>query len=105
MGLYALLYMIRESGTTDFTRENMKAMIDSATDIPMLGIFGDETWTPDTDHPGLYKRHGVDHYGVYKFDPEADAPDGLEGNFVEIDETSFADTLCGSIFGAEEPCP
>ena len=70
----------------------------------MLGTFGDEDWTPDTDHPRLFKRHGVNHYAAYRFDPDAKAPAGLQGNFVEIAETSFADVLCGSPFGAPEPC-
>jgi hypothetical protein len=104
IGLYALLWMIRDTGMTEFTREGISAMLQTATDVPMLGIFGDENWTPDTDHPGLFQRHGVDHYAVYRFDPEAPAPDGLEGNFVEFAQTSFADALCGSPFGSPGPC-
>jgi ABC-type branched-subunit amino acid transport system substrate-binding protein len=104
IGLYAVLHMIREAGLTEFTREGMTAMLQAATDVPMLGIFGDEDWTPNTNHPGLFQRHGVDHYAVYRFDPEAPAPDGLEGNFVEVAETSFGGTLCGSIFGAPDGC-
>ena len=96
--------MIRDDGMTEFTREGISAMLQAATDVPMLGIFGDESWTPDTDHPGLFQRHGVDHYAAYRFDPEAPGPDGLEGNFVELAETNFGDVLCGSIFGAEPPC-
>jgi ABC-type branched-subunit amino acid transport system substrate-binding protein len=104
IGLYALLYMIREAGMTEFTREGITAMLQSATDVPMLGIFGDETWTPDEDHPGLFQRYGVDRYAVYRFDPDAPAPGGLQGNFVEVAETSFGGVLCGSPFGAPEPC-
>jgi ABC-type branched-subunit amino acid transport system substrate-binding protein len=104
IGLYALLQMIRDADMQDFTRAGMTAMLQAATDVPMLGIFGDEAWTPNTNHPGLFQRHGVDHYAVYRFDPEAPAPDGLEGNFVELTETSFGGTLCGSIFGAQPPC-
>jgi ABC-type branched-subunit amino acid transport system substrate-binding protein len=104
IGLYALLWMIRDSGMTEFTREGISSMLQSATDVPMLGIFGDETWTPDKDAPGLFKRHGVNHYAVYQFDPDAKAPDGLKGNFKEIATESFDDVLCGSPFGAPGPC-
>ena len=70
----------------------------------MLGIFGDATWTPDLDHPGIWSRAGIDRYSVYRFDPDAEAPDGLEGNFVEVGELSFDEVLCGSPFGGPEPC-
>jgi ABC-type branched-subunit amino acid transport system substrate-binding protein len=104
IGLYALLSMIRQAKMTDFTRDGITGMLRSATDVPMLGIFGDETWTPNKDAPGLFKRHGVNHYATYQFDPDAKAPDGLKGNFVEIDTESFDDVLCGSPFGAPGPC-
>jgi ABC-type branched-subunit amino acid transport system substrate-binding protein len=104
IGLYALPWMIRESGQTTFTSEDISAMLQSTTDIPMLGIFDDASWTPDADHPGLFKRAGIDRYGVYRFDPDAPAPDGLEGNFVEVGDLSFDEVLCGSPFGAPEPC-
>ena len=104
IGLYALLWMIRDTGMTDFTREGISEMLQSATDVPMLGIFGGEDWTPDQDHPGVFQRAGVNHYSIYTFDPEAEAPDGLEGNFVETGEFSFDEVLCGSPFGAEGPC-
>ena len=104
IGLYALLWMIRDTGMTDFTREGISEMLQTATDVPMLGIFGGEDWTPDQDHPGVFQRAGVNHYSIYRFDPEAPAPDGLEGNFVETGEFSFDEVLCGSPFGAEGPC-
>ena len=104
IGLYALLWMIRDAGMTDFTREGISEMLQSATDVPMLDIFGGEDWTPDQDHPGIFQRAGVNHYSVYAFDPEAPAPDGLEGNFVETGEFSFDEIMCGSPFGAEGPC-
>jgi ABC-type branched-subunit amino acid transport system substrate-binding protein len=104
LGLYALLWMIRDTGTTEFTRDGISAMLQSATDVPMLDVFGGENWTPDLDHPGLFARAGVNHYSVYRFDPDAPAPDGLEGNFVEVAELDFDETLCGSPFGGPEPC-
>ena len=102
IGLYALLRMIRDAGMTEFTREGISTMLQTVTDVPMLGIFGGEDWTPDRDHAGLFKRAGVDHYAVYRFDPDAPAPGGLEGNFVEIAVTSFDERLCGSPFGPPE---
>jgi hypothetical protein len=103
IGLYALLYMIRENGMTEFTREGITQMLNQAQDVPMLGIFGDEDWTPNQDHPGVFARAGTNHWATYAWDPEAPAEDsGLEGNFVETSEISFDETLCDSPFGG--PC-
>jgi ABC-type branched-subunit amino acid transport system substrate-binding protein len=103
IGLYALLYMIRDAQMTDFTREGITQMLDAAQDVPMLGIFGDENWTPDLDHPGVFQRGGIDRWATYAWDPEAPATDsGLEGNFVETSVISFDETLCDSPFGG--PC-
>jgi hypothetical protein len=105
IGLYALLFMIRDAGMTEFTREGMSAMLDEATDVPMLDIFGDQTWTPDTDHPGVYQRAGIDGWATYEWDPEAANPvEGLEGNFVQTGEISFDAIMCGSPLGGPEPC-
>ncbi len=54
IGLYAFLYMIRDAGMTEFTREGITQMLDEAQDVPMLDIFGGEDWTPDQDHPGIF---------------------------------------------------
>jgi hypothetical protein len=102
IGLYALLKMMRDAKMTEFTGDGITAMLKQAKDVPMLGIYGDENWTPDTNHPGLYKRAGMNHWATYKWDPNAEAVDGLKGNFVETSTMSFDETLCGSIFGA--PC-
>ena len=83
-----------------FTREGISAMLKSAKDVPMLNMFGGENWTPDTNHPGLYKRAGTNHWATYSWDANAAAPDGLKGNFVEKSKISFDETLCGTIFGA-----
>jgi ABC-type branched-subunit amino acid transport system substrate-binding protein len=104
IGLYALLWMIRDAGLTEFSREGITEMLRSATDVPMLGMFGDASWTPNADHPGLWKRAGISHYSVFRFDPEASNPVGSGGNFVEVGQLDFDDVLCGSPFGAKEPC-
>lgn len=104
IGLYALLKMIRDAGMTEFTREGITTMLEQAQDVPMLGIFGGEDWTPNKDHPGLFKRAGTDHWATYRWDPDAPAPDGLEGNFVQSAEISFDEVLCGTPLGAPEPC-
>jgi ABC-type branched-subunit amino acid transport system substrate-binding protein len=104
IGLYALLWMIRDAGLTEFTRENITTLLQSAKEVPMLGMFGDESWTPNTDHPGLLKRAGTNHWGFYRWDPDATAPGGLKGNFVEAGSTNFDEVLCGSAFGAPPPC-
>jgi hypothetical protein len=100
LGLYALLKMIRDSGMKTFTREGITSMLKAAKDVPMLDVFGGENWTPDTNHPGLYKRAGTNHWATYAWDPNATAPDGLKGNFVQKSTISFDKTLCGTIFGA-----
>ena len=99
IALYALLKMIRDAKMTTFTREGITAMLAEAQDVPMLGIFGDEDWTPSVDHPGIFKRAGTNHFAVYRWDTDAKGP-GVEGNFVEQSTMSFDDVLCGSIFGA-----
>jgi ABC-type branched-subunit amino acid transport system substrate-binding protein len=100
IGLYALLKMMRDSGMKQFTREGITTMLKQAKDVPMLNIFGGENWTPDLNHPGLYKRAGMNHWATYQWDSKAPAPDGLKGNFVEKSKISFDEVLCGSIFGA-----
>ena len=100
IGLYALLKMIRDAKMTTFTREGISAMLNEAEDVPMLDIFGGEDWTPSLDHPGIYKRAGTNHWATYKWDASAEAPDGLEGNFVEVSKINFDEVLCGTIFGA-----
>ena len=105
IGLYALLKMIRDAKMTTFTREGSPTMLKAAKDVPMLDIFGGENWTPDLDHPGLYKRAGTNHWARLRWDPNAKSPDGLKGNFVEKAKISFDETLCGTIFGApKETC-
>jgi hypothetical protein len=98
IGLYGLLYMIRDAKPAELNRQSLKAMIEAAKDVPMLGMFGDESWTPDTDHPGLFQRAGMNHWATYKWDPNAEGD--FDGNFVQIGEMSFDEVLCGSIFGA-----
>ena len=104
IGLYALLHMIRESAMTDFTREGISTMLQESGPVPMLDVFGGEDWTPDQGHPGIFERAGTNHWATYQWDPEAEAPGGLEGNWVEIATISFDEVLCGSPFGSPGPC-
>ena len=104
IGLYALLRMIRDAGVTEFSGEAITSMLQSAHDVPMLGIFGDENWTPNANHPGAFQRAGTNHWAVYRWDPDAKAPGDLEGNFVKTSEFSFDETLCGSPLGGPKPC-
>jgi ABC-type branched-subunit amino acid transport system substrate-binding protein len=100
IGLYALLKMMRDAQLTEFTGETITAMLQEAKDVPMLDIFGGEDWTPNVDHPGMFKRAGINHWATYRWDAEAEAPGGLEGNWVEASTLSFDEVLCGSPFGA-----
>jgi ABC-type branched-subunit amino acid transport system substrate-binding protein len=99
IGLYALLKMIRDAKMTDFTRAGITTMLQQAKDVPMLGLFGTENWTPNLDRPGLIKRAGVNHWAAYTWDPNANS-NGFKGNFVEKSTFSFDKVTCGSIFGA-----
>ena len=37
-------------------------MLKKAKDVPMLDMYGGENWTPDVNHPGLFKRAGMNHW-------------------------------------------
>ena len=100
IGLYALLYMMREAEMTEFTGPAITAMLQEAQDVPMLDMFGGEDWTPNLDHQGLFKRAGINTWTTYRWDVEAEAPNGLEGNWVEQSTLSWDEVVCGSIFGA-----
>ena len=100
IGLYALLYMMRQAEMTEFTGPGITAMLQEAQDVPMLDMFGGEDWTPNVDHPGLFKRAGINTWTTYRWDAEEEAPNGLEGNWVEQSTLSWDEVVCGSIFGA-----
>ena len=102
IGLYALLKMMRDVKMTEFTGAGITKMLHDAKDVPMLDIFGGENWTPNMDHPGMYKRAGTNHWATYKWDPEAANPAGEKGNFVELSKVNFDEVLCGSPLGG--PC-
>lgn len=103
IGLYALLRMIRDDGMTEFSRDGVTTMLDEATDVPMLGIYGGEEWTPSLDREGAFQRAGVDYASVYRWDPDAQG-EFEGGNFVLSAEFGFDETLCGSPIGPPEPC-
>ena len=103
IGLYALLHVLRDAQVTDLSRESIRTALDQATDVPMLGIFGDEDWTPARNHAGLFQRAGMSNWSVWRWDPEAEAGE-LDGNFIEIADLDFDALLCGSPVGAPEPC-
>jgi hypothetical protein len=104
IGLYALLWMIRDSGLKEFSRENVTAMLNEAKNVPMLDIFNGEDWTPALNHPGAFQRAGTNHWAVWGWDPEAETPDGTPGNFVEGAAINFDDVMCGTPIGAPGPC-
>jgi ABC-type branched-subunit amino acid transport system substrate-binding protein len=103
IGLYGLLRMIRDAHMTSFTRQGITQMLKQAKDVPMLGIFGNENWTPDANSPGVWTRKGIDRWTTWKWDAQAKFDDH-NGNFVQASEISFSHVMCGSIFGAPGPC-
>jgi ABC-type branched-subunit amino acid transport system substrate-binding protein len=68
IGLYALLRAIRDAKLQDFTRESISGLLQTATNVAMLGMYGDESWTPNLNHPGAFKRAGIDRVAVYRWD-------------------------------------
>ena len=70
----------------------------------MLDMFGGENWTPNLNHPGLYQRAGMNHWSAYRWDPAAEGLDGADGNFKETGTIEWDELMCGSPFGAPEPC-
>ena len=101
IGLYALLRVLRDQHVTTFTRTSIENALNAAKNVPMLGIFGGENWTPSLDHPGTIKRAGVNHWAIYRWDPNAKS-DGFDGNFVQRETISFDQVLCGTPLGG--PC-
>jgi ABC-type branched-subunit amino acid transport system substrate-binding protein len=103
IALYGLLRMIRDEKMTTFTRAGITELLQNAKDVPMLGMYGDESWTPDKNHDGIFQRAGMNHWGIYRWDPDATSA-GFDGNFVETGELNFDEVLCGSVLGAPPPC-
>ena len=93
IGLYALLQILREADTTDFSRENVKALIDASGPIDMLGLSPE--WTPATDHPGAFTRAGSGYYSFWTIDAAGET-------FELVSEADWDATICGSPIGG--PC-
>jgi branched-chain amino acid transport system substrate-binding protein len=92
VGLYALLKIVRDSGTDDFSRESITALIEGSGPIDMAGMMPD--WTPKLDHPGIWLRAGGD-YSFWAWDAAAEA-------FAKVSESNWDVTICGTPFGG--PC-
>ena len=75
------------------------AMLQQAKDVPMLDMFGGENWTPNANHPGVFKRAGINHWAIYKWDPEREGPRRARRQLRREPRISFDDVLCGSPFG------
>jgi ABC-type branched-subunit amino acid transport system substrate-binding protein len=103
IGLYALLRAVRDAKLSTFTRDDITNLLQHAKNVPMLHMFGDESWTPDLDHPGVFKRAGMNHWATYKWDPDKTSA-GFDGAFVERHVLNFDKVLCGSPIGGPEPC-
>ena len=101
IGLYALLKMIRDAEMTEFTRDGDHRDAAGGQGRPDARHVRRRGLDADTDHPGLFKRAGINHWATYGWDPDARGADGLEGNFVEaVDTSASTRSLCGSPFGA-----
>lgn len=93
IGLYALLQILREADATDFSRENLKTLINASGPIDMLGLSPD--WTPATDHAGAFTRAGSGHYSFWSIDSAGET-------FELVSEADWDTTICGSPVGG--PC-
>ena len=103
IGLYALLRAIRDAKLTEFTAPGSPRCCSRRRTSRCSNIFGGENWTPNLDHPGVFKRAGMNHWATYKWDPNAKSA-GFDGNFVERHVFNFDEVLCGSPLGAPPPC-
>jgi ABC-type branched-subunit amino acid transport system substrate-binding protein len=103
IALYALLRMTRDAKMTTFTRAGITEMLQKAKDVPMLDMYAGENWTPNAEHPGIFKRAGMNHWGIYKWDPDAKS-NGFDGNWVESGTMNYDDVVCGSALGGPPPC-
>ena len=105
IGLYALLKMIRDAKMTTFTREGITAMLNAGEGRPdarhvRRRELDAERSTTRASSSGPGPTTGRSTSGI----PNAKAPDGLEGNFVEKSKISFDEVLCGSHLRRAEPC-
>lgn len=103
IGLYALLRILRDADVKDPTRRNVAAAVRAAKEVPMLGIYGEQTWTPDTDYPGLFKRAGMPRWHVLRWDSNATFG-ASKGNFKVVGTLDIDEVLCGTPLGATGPC-
>lgn len=93
VGLYALLYILRTAKAQDFSRANVKSLIEASGPIPMLGLTPD--WTPKTDHAGVFLRTGNGYYAFWTFDQTSKV-------FKKASEANWDKTICGPPLGG--PC-
>jgi branched-chain amino acid transport system substrate-binding protein len=93
VGLYAMLKIIRDSKTEDFSRANIQKLIEASGPIDMIGLMPD--WTPKTDHAGAFTRAGNNNYSFWAWDPAAK-------DFKKVSDADWDKTICGSPVGA--PC-
>ena len=103
IGLYALLKMIRDANMTDFTRDGITTMLKQAKDVPMLGMFGDENWTPNIEPPGPLQAGRHQPLGHLHVGPRAKRR-RVKGNFVETATFNFDDIALRFDLRAPEPC-
>ena len=92
VGLYGLLYVLRQAKMDAFTKETVKAAIEASGPIPMLGLTKD--FTPKFDHPGAFKRLGNGFYAFWAYDPASKG-------FKKVSEADMDKLLCGSPVGAK----
>ena len=102
IGLYALLKMIRDAEDDRVhPRGHHRRCCKEAKDVPMLDMFGGENWTPDTDHPGIFKRAGINHWADLQVGPRRRGAGRARGQLRRGRRRSASTrSLCGSIFGA-----
>ena len=84
IGLYALLKMIRDAEMTDVhPRGHHRRCCSRRRTSRCWTCSAARTGRRTPNHPGIFKRAGINHWAIYGWDPDAKAPDGLDGNFVE----------------------
>jgi hypothetical protein len=91
VGLYAAQDL--RAGTEDFSRENIKALIEASG--PIGHGRPDGRLTPKTDHAGAFTRTGPGGYQFWAYD-------NASGAFVHKSDADWDKTICGSPIGG--PC-
>ena len=70
---------------TEFTREGISDHAQRGEGRPDAGHLRRRGLDAGTDHPGVYKRAGTNHWASYRWDPDGRGPEGSRATSSRID--------------------